>query len=128
MIQVIVRKQQYQELKKKIKTILDTEGEIFKKGVKEEPTLIKPNKLEMEKYFDTEFENLEEVITAAKTFLNDGIEITTDEKGEVILDIIFAAGVLKEYGSITVEIDGADKNIGSDYGDELEINVDTTEI
>ncbi len=82
-----VNKNIYAELiqkasEKKIKTILDAEGEIFKKGIKKEPTLIKPNEHEMEKYFNTEFENLEEMITAAKTFLNEGIEMVMVSLGE----------------------------------------------
>ncbi|MBF8437501.1 hypothetical protein I0Q91_10440 [Halanaerobiaceae bacterium Z-7014] len=58
-------------------------------------------------------------------FINGGMKITTDDKGEVLIDITFAADVNEE-GSIIANIDETDDNIGSFDEDELEINVDTT--
>lgn len=57
-------------------------------------------------------------------FINGGIKTTTDANGEVLLEITFAANVDKT-GSISATIDKEEDNIGSDYTDELEINVDT---
>ena len=53
--------------------ILDTSGELLKLGVKSLPTMVKPNRDEIEQLFDVEIHGREEVITYAKKIYEMGI-------------------------------------------------------
>lgn len=56
------------------KVILDSSGSSFKKGLIAKPTLIKPNKNEIEDYFGTTLKTQDEVLSYAKKFVEEGIE------------------------------------------------------
>lgn len=74
---------------KKIKTILDADGTLFAEGVKAGPTLIKPNDHELSMYFSKDFKNLSEMIEAAQSFFDYGIEmimLSLGEKGAIFLN------------------------------------------
>src|SRR5690606_19160042 len=60
---------------KGIKTILDADGELLRKGIEAGPYLIKPNVHELEMLYDKKFETMEEAIQFAKGLLKYGIEI-----------------------------------------------------
>lgn len=55
------------------KVILDSSGESLKEGLKACPTLVKPNKDEMEMLFGIEIKSMEDVLTYAKTIYDTGI-------------------------------------------------------
>lgn len=54
--------------------ILDSSGQAFKLGLAAKPTLIKPNKDEIEAYFDVTINGLEETLFYGKKLLAEGIE------------------------------------------------------
>lgn len=60
---------------KGIKTILDADGELLKKGIEAGPYLIKPNIHELEMLYNKKFETREEAIRFAKNLLDYDIEI-----------------------------------------------------
>ena len=75
--------------RKNIKTILDAEGELFKKGVESGPTIIKPNDHELSLYFKQVFTNLNEMIKAAQNFFEFDIEmvmLSLGKKGAIFLN------------------------------------------
>lgn len=53
--------------------ILDTSGELLKKGILACPTMVKPNKDEMEMLFGTKIHGIEDVIANAKRIFHQGI-------------------------------------------------------
>lgn len=53
--------------------ILDTSGELLERGIEACPTVVKPNKDEMEMLFHTKIQNLEDVVLNAKEIMNRGI-------------------------------------------------------
>ena len=55
------------------KVILDSSGESLKEGIKACPTLVKPNKDEMEMLFGIKIKNMEDVLTYAKKIYDTGI-------------------------------------------------------
>ena len=74
---------------KDIKTILDAEGELFKKGVEAGPTIIKPNDHELSLYYNQVFTSLNEMIKAAQNFFDFDIEmvmLSLGEKGAIFLN------------------------------------------
>lgn len=84
----------YQELitmfkKKGAKVILDADGELFTHGIEAIPTLIKPNKYELCKYFNlSEDVNDVELVSHAKKLLYKGIEtivISLGSKGAIFI-------------------------------------------
>ena len=83
-----VRKNYYYDLikiaqKKKAKTILDADGELFKEGVKAIPSIIKPNRYELLQYFNKDESTTEkELIELAKTFVDKGIELVVVSMGK----------------------------------------------
>lgn len=83
-----VRKNYYYDLikvaqKKKAKTILDADGELFKEGVEANPSIIKPNRYELLQYFNKAEDTSEnEVIELAKTFITKGIELVVVSMGK----------------------------------------------
>lgn len=56
------------------KVILDTSGSCLKKGIQAGPTMIKPNKEELEAILETKIKNRGETIEAAKRMMQYGIE------------------------------------------------------
>ncbi len=55
------------------KVILDTSGDYLKEGIKGQPTMVKPNKEEIEALFHIKIENQDDVITYAKKIYEKGI-------------------------------------------------------
>ncbi len=53
--------------------ILDTSGELLETGIEAHPTVVKPNKDEMEMLFHTKIQNVEDVVQNAKEILDQGI-------------------------------------------------------
>lgn len=53
--------------------ILDTSGELLEKGIEACPTIVKPNKDEVELLFDTKLQSMEEVLENGKKILEKGI-------------------------------------------------------
>ena len=60
---------------KRIKTILDADGPLFREGIKAAPTLIKPNEHELGLHFEEEFKDLKTMIRKAESLLETGIEM-----------------------------------------------------
>jgi 1-phosphofructokinase len=60
---------------KEIKTILDADGELFRKAVQASPTLIKPNEHELELHFNEEFNDLKTMVRKAESLLKTGVEM-----------------------------------------------------
>ena len=84
----------YQELitmikAKGAKVILDADGDLFTQGIKASPTLIKPNKYELCKYFGISEEvNDVELVSHAKKLLYKGIEtvvISLGSRGAIFI-------------------------------------------
>ena len=61
--------------KRGIKFILDTSGESLVKGMEAKPFLIKPNQEELEDITGKKFNNLSEVVEAAKELVKTGIQV-----------------------------------------------------
>ena len=61
--------------KRGIKFILDTSGESLVKGMEAKPFLIKPNQEELEDITGKKFNNLSEVVEAAKELVKSGIQV-----------------------------------------------------
>jgi 1-phosphofructokinase len=67
-------------------TILDAEGELLEKGIKEKPDIIKPNIHELKKLMDLDEEKEETIIEASKKLINYGIKkvlVSLGDKGAV---------------------------------------------
>lgn len=60
---------------RKIKTILDADGPLFRAGIKAAPTLIKPNEHELALHFKEEFKDLKTMIRKAESLLDTGIQM-----------------------------------------------------
>ncbi|MGL4656353.1 MAG: 1-phosphofructokinase [Sarcina sp.] len=81
------------------KTILDAEGELFEEGVKALPSIIKPNNFELEKMFNKEMKELDDIISAGESLVSRGIEeviISLGDKGALFIEkeqIIYAKGL-----------------------------------
>ncbi len=82
------------------KVILDADKDLFKNGVKENPTLIKPNKYELCQYFNISEETTDiEIVNKTKDFIKDGIEyvaISLGSKGAYFLNkdkVYYAEGL-----------------------------------
>ena len=74
--------------KRGIKFILDTSGASLKKGMEAKPFLIKPNQEELEDLTGKKFNNLSEVVEAAKEIVSTGIEnvmVTLGGDGAVLV-------------------------------------------
>lgn len=54
--------------------ILDADGELFTHGLKAKPNVIKPNDVEFEKLFNRKFNSNDDLISAAKELIADGID------------------------------------------------------
>lgn len=67
---------------KKIKTLLDAEGDLLKAGVQEGPYLIKPNIHELEGLFGQRINSVRECMELSKQLFNYGIEIIVVSMGE----------------------------------------------
>lgn len=67
-------------------TILDAEGELLEKGIKEKPDIIKPNIHELKKLMNLDEEKEETIIEASKKLINYGIKkvlVSLGDKGAV---------------------------------------------
>ncbi|AOT71563.1 1-phosphofructokinase [Geosporobacter ferrireducens] len=65
-----------------VKTILDADGEVLRKGVQAGPYMIKPNIYELEMLFDRKIETMKEIVEAAQSLLEYGIKIIAVSMGE----------------------------------------------
>lgn len=64
------------------KVFLDADGELFVKGLKAQPTIIKPNKAEVEEHFGMETSATEEeLISMGKKLLEEGPELVAVSRG-----------------------------------------------
>ncbi|MCE5199135.1 MAG: 1-phosphofructokinase [Armatimonadota bacterium] len=64
------------------KTVLDADGEALATGLKARPFMIKPNRDEVERLLDTEFESMADVARAALTIEERGIELVVISLGK----------------------------------------------
>lgn len=64
------------------KVLLDTSGELLKRGIKSRPTMVKPNKDEIEQLFDIKLKGIEDVITYAKKIFDFGIPYVVVSLGD----------------------------------------------
>ncbi len=74
----------YQEIIENVecKTILDTSGELFVKGLEAKPYLIKPNIHELEELLNVEkISSEKEIVTSAKKLIENGVEIVVVSLG-----------------------------------------------
>lgn len=64
------------------KVFLDADGELFVKGLQAQPTIIKPNKVELEEHFGMEHSATEEeLVFMGKKLLEDGMELVAVSRG-----------------------------------------------
>ncbi|MCG8484219.1 MAG: 1-phosphofructokinase family hexose kinase [Clostridia bacterium] len=74
---------------KKIKCILDAEGELLLEGMKAKPYLIKPNLYEFETVFGLKTKTNEDMVEKCKEIISEGIEVvclSMGERGAIIVD------------------------------------------
>ncbi|QYR21842.1 1-phosphofructokinase [Paenibacillus sp. sptzw28] len=70
------------------KTILDADGEAFSHGIEAAPFAVKPNIHELESLFGQTFTSEEEIVSAARTLIDKGIQyvaVSMGAKGSIIL-------------------------------------------
>jgi len=65
-----------------VRTILDTEGQWLKEGIKAKPYLVKPNVREAEELLETELPTEEAIIKAALNLVKMGVEIAVISRGK----------------------------------------------
>lgn len=68
--------------------ILDTSNELLVEGMKSKPDIIKPNRHELEKYFNRNYQTTNEMIVDAKTLIQKGIKeviISLGSKGSIFV-------------------------------------------
>ena len=65
-----------------VRSILDSEGEWLKEGIKAKPYLVKPNVHEAEEFLRTELSTEEAIIQAALNLVEIGIEVAVISRGE----------------------------------------------
>lgn len=88
-----------------IKTILDGDGELLRKGIEAGPYLIKPNIHELERLLNKELKSIDEIAEAARGLQDFGIEIivvSLGSKGALYINrdsIIHAEGIKVEVKS-----------------------------
>lgn len=64
------------------KVFLDADGELFVKGLQAQPTIIKPNKVELEEHFGMDHSATEEeLVFMGKKLLEDGMELVAVSRG-----------------------------------------------
>ncbi|MBM3118072.1 MAG: 1-phosphofructokinase [Chloroflexi bacterium] len=78
-----------------IKTALDSDEKWLKEGIKAKPNVIKPNVHEAEELLETELANEEAIVRAAKTLVNQGIEVVAISRGKDGLIVATGENVLK---------------------------------
>ncbi|QCX32915.1 1-phosphofructokinase [Caloramator sp. E03] len=66
----------------KVKVLLDADGELLKEGIKAGPYVIKPNVNELERILDIKINDINDVISSAKSLLDYGIEVVVVSLGE----------------------------------------------
>jgi 6-phosphofructokinase 2 len=64
-----------------VKTVLDSDGQWLREGIKAKPTVIKPNVHEAEDLLGTKLKDEASIIQAAKTLVNQGIEVVAISRG-----------------------------------------------
>jgi len=64
-----------------IKTVLDSDEQWLREGIKAKPNVIKPNIHEAEDLLGAKLKDEESIIQAAKTFVEQGIEVATISRG-----------------------------------------------
>jgi 1-phosphofructokinase len=72
-----------------IKTVLDAEGELLLHGLEGKPYIIKPNLFELETALDIKITSHQDIIKAAKVFLDKGVKIicvSLGGQGAIIID------------------------------------------
>jgi len=72
-----------------IKTVLDAEGELFLHGLEGKPYIIKPNLFELETALDIKVTSHQDIVNAAKVFLDKGVKIvgvSLGSQGAIIMD------------------------------------------
>ncbi|SHJ07841.1 fructose-1-phosphate kinase [Dethiosulfatibacter aminovorans DSM 17477] len=67
--------------KRDIKTILDAEGELFRKGLEAKPYAVKPNIHELEQLFGRTYSRDEEVVEDIKKLIGGGVELVVVSMG-----------------------------------------------
>lgn len=68
--------------KKGAKTVLDADGELFRNGIKACPDVIKPNRMELERYFGEPAADDEILIGMGKKILSQGIKLAAISLGQ----------------------------------------------
>ena len=68
-----------------IKTVLDAEGELLLHGLEGKPYIIKPNLFELETALDIKITSHQDIIKAAKVFLDKGVKIICVSLGGQVL-------------------------------------------
>lgn len=63
------------------KTVLDTDGELFRAGIKALPDIIKPNRYELEQYFGEAAADDEILVHMGKKLLSDGVKMVVISLG-----------------------------------------------
>lgn len=64
-----------------IKVLLDSDGELLREGIKAGPYLVKPNISELERLFGRKLGSIDQVVKAAKSLIEAGIEIVAVSLG-----------------------------------------------
>lgn len=68
--------------KKGAKTVLDADGELFRNGIKAQPDVIKPNRMELERYFGEPAADDEILIGMGRKLLQQGIKMAAISLGQ----------------------------------------------
>jgi tagatose 6-phosphate kinase len=77
------------------KVILDTSGENLKQGIKAKPTMIKPNKSELESLLSVQIKTKEDIINAAKSIHEGGISYVVVSLGKDGAMVICDEGIFE---------------------------------
>jgi len=65
-----------------VKVLLDADGELLKEGIKARPYLLKPNITELESLLRRKLKGINEVVSAGRSLLDNGIEVIAISLGE----------------------------------------------
>ena len=82
-----VPKDVYREMTQRLhqkgaKVLVDADGELFEKALEARPDVVKPNKVELEKYLGRKLETEQDCLEAGKSLLAKGIEVVILSMGE----------------------------------------------
>ncbi|MBW7572967.1 1-phosphofructokinase [Caproiciproducens faecalis] len=87
------------------KVFLDADGDLLEHGIEAAPYLIKPNREELSRLFQSSLNSLEEIITAAKTLVRGGIQktaVSLGADGALLVtsgEVLYAEGLRVPVGS-----------------------------